>query len=280
MKFSNFILILTLGFLFLNNVQSLFAQKERSNIRKANNGVYVIAHRGAHIGNPENSLAAYQKAIDFGCDFVEIDVRTTKDNQFVSIHNTTIDTYVDGVHGKVSEFTLAELKSFDIGSKVGVEWKDTSIPTFEEILKLCKGKIGIYLDLKAASIPALVEIIKKYGMETDILWYIPASYMKEIKELTYVCPKCVPMPDVGHETNIEPFLNQVNAKMLATDMGELTENFVKIAHLHQVLVTVDEKEGTPAEWTKIIEWKTDGIQTDHPNELISFLKERYQRAKR
>lgn len=274
MKFSNFILIFTYGFLFLNNVLSLFAQSEKTTLRKANNGVYVIAHRGAHIGIPENSLAAYQKAIDFGCDFVEIDVRTTKDNQFVSIHNSTIDNYVDGAKGKVSEFTLAELKSLDIGSKVGVEWKDTRIPTFEEILNLCKGKIGIYLDLKAASIPALVEIIKKYGMETDILWYIPASYLKEIKELTALCPECVPMPDVGHETNIETVLKQVNAKMLATDMGELTENFVKIAHLHQVLVTVDEKEGSSAEWTQIIDWKTDGIQTDHPNELISFLRKR------
>jgi len=49
-----------------------------------------------HNGIPENSLAAYQKAIDLGCDFVEIDVRTTKDGRFVSVHNSTIDSYVEG----------------------------------------------------------------------------------------------------------------------------------------------------------------------------------------
>jgi|GEM_PF-3563182 len=43
-----------------------------------NGNTYVIAHRGAHVGIPENSLPAYQKAIDLGCDFVEIDVRTTR----------------------------------------------------------------------------------------------------------------------------------------------------------------------------------------------------------
>jgi len=54
------------------------------------NGVmYVVAHRGAHKGIPENTLAAYAKAIEFGCDFVEIDVRTTKDGVLVSIHNET-----------------------------------------------------------------------------------------------------------------------------------------------------------------------------------------------
>jgi len=267
---------LLLGILLLSNIAPLFAQNENqdASFRKAKNGIYVIAHRGAHIGIPENSLAAYQKAIDLGCDFVEIDVRTTKDGQFVSIHNSKIDEYVKGVGGKVSEQTLAELRSLDIGSRIGTEWKDIRIPTFDEILKLCQGKIGIYLDLKAASIPALVEIIKKYGMEGDILWYIPASNMKGLKELVAVCPTCVPMPDAGPATNIEAVISQVRAKMLATDMGELSENFVKTAHQHYAMVTTDEKEGTPAEWKQIIEWKTDGIQTDNPAALIDYLKTR------
>ena len=52
-----------------------------------NGDTYVIAHRGVHNGIPENSLAAYQKAIDLGCDFIEIDVRKTRDGRMVSIHN-------------------------------------------------------------------------------------------------------------------------------------------------------------------------------------------------
>ncbi|MCB0684956.1 MAG: hypothetical protein KDC53_00485, partial [Saprospiraceae bacterium] len=52
---------------------------------------YVIAHRGAHKDAPENSLPAYQKAIDLGCDFIEIDVRSTNDSELVSIHNADID---------------------------------------------------------------------------------------------------------------------------------------------------------------------------------------------
>ena len=73
-------------------------------------GVYVIAHRGAHQRIPENTLAAYRKAIELGADFVEIDLRTTKDGEFISIHNRTVDAYtVDGTRGKVSDFTLAEI---------------------------------------------------------------------------------------------------------------------------------------------------------------------------
>ena len=116
-------------------------------------GVYVVAHRGAHIGIPENTLAAYEAAIDIGVDFVEIDLRTTQDGRIVSVHNKEIDSYVtNGMQGLVSEMTLDQLKQLDIGSRISPQWSDERIPTFEEILELCKGRVGIYLDLKDASV--------------------------------------------------------------------------------------------------------------------------------
>ena len=241
-------------------------------LNKPKNGVYVVAHRGAHEGIPENSLAAYRKAIDLGCDFVEIDVRTTKDGKFVSIHNSTVDEYVTGPKGKVSELNLAELRSLDIGIITGSEWKNTKIPTFEEILEICHGKIGIYLDLKAAPVPQLVDIIKKYGMEKEILWYISASDKKDINELKGSCPECILMADPGSEKNINATVNMFNVCVIATDMRQLSNEFVNIAHSSNTMVITDEKEGTEAEWSNIIDWKTDGIQTDRPEELISFLR--------
>ena len=85
----------------------------------------------------------------------------------------------------------------------GSEWKGTKIPSFEEILELCHGRIGIYLDLKSAPVDQLVEIIRNIGMEKDILWYIPASDIKDISELKTNCPECILMPDPGPENNIE-----------------------------------------------------------------------------
>ncbi|QGY47306.1 hypothetical protein GM418_27660 [Maribellus comscasis] len=168
-------------------------ENEKASLKAAKNIVYVIAHRGAHKGIPENSLPAYQKAIDLGCDYVEIDVRTTKDNKFVSIHNSSVDNYVLDKKGKVNNFTLAELKALDIGAKVGSEWKNTRIPTFEEILELCCGKIGIYIDLKDAPIPELMKLIRKYHMEQDVLWYIPANYFEQIENIEQVFGNSFPM---------------------------------------------------------------------------------------
>jgi len=235
---------------------------------------YVIAHRGAHIGIPENSLPAIQKAIDLGCDFVEIDTRMTKDGRIVSVHNASVDEYVIGKTGKVKDYTLAELKKMDIGEKTGPDWKNTRIPTVEEILELCRGKIRIYLDLKEPLVPELLQIIDKYKMERDIIWYIPASRTEIIQQLKTLCPDCIPTPDPGPEKNIQEVVAQVHPLILASDMGQLTESFVKTAHASNAKVFVDEKKGMPEEWQQIIDWGTDGIQTDDPAALIEFLKKR------
>ncbi|TSA37931.1 MAG: hypothetical protein D4R64_04625 [Porphyromonadaceae bacterium] len=239
-----------------------------------NGDIYVIAHRGAHIGIPENSLAAFQKAIDLGCDFVEIDTRATKDGKIVSVHNATIDQYVVGKTGKVKDFTLAELKQMDIGEKTGLEWKNTRIPTIEDIMQLCRGQIGIYLDLKEPLVPELIQIINKYDIERNIVWYIPASHMDLIKELKKLCYQCVPMPDPGEEKNIKEVERQVQPRVIASDMRNLSESFVKTAHTNKSKVFVDEEKGTKEEWEQIINWGTDGIQTDNPAALIEFLRNR------
>ena len=238
-----------------------------------NENVYVVAHRGAHVDIPENTLAAYKKAVELGCDFVEIDLRKTKDGKFVSVHNSTLDSYTGGKFtGKVNDYTLSELKAMNIGQRIGPEWENEKIPTFEEILQLCRGQIGIYLDLKEPDVKAQIEIIKRYGMERNIIWYIPASYMDVIKEVMKNSYKTFPMPDPGSKENIVKIFKEVHPRVIATDMSKLDEDFMKIAKKYGIKVIVDEDKGTEEEWDKILKWRTNGIQTDDPGKLIQYLK--------
>lgn len=240
-----------------------------------NGQVYVIAHRGAHNGIPENSLPAYEKAIALNCDFVEIDVRTTKDDQFVSIHNSTIDAYVQNQTGRVSEMTLAELKELDIGVKIGKKWTGTRIPTFEEVLNLCKDRIGIYLDLKDAAPSGLIALIEKYQMQDQIVWCVPGNRHKTIMEIKRECPKCIPMPDPGEEKNLEKVMFAYKPRVVASMMKYYSKSFGKSVHDQNALVFVDdsadELKELHSEWKQLIKWNVDGIQTDHPEELNHFL---------
>jgi glycerophosphoryl diester phosphodiesterase len=239
-------------------------------MRLPKHGVYVVAHRGAHDGIPENTLAAYRKAIELGCDFVEVDLRATKDGHIVSIHNAMVDAYTQDAKGPVSGFTLKELRALDIGSRVGPEWREERIPTFEEILELCRGKIGIYLDLKQAPVEPIVALIQQYGMERDVLWYAGAPVIKRLRE---ICPECIPMPDPGPERLLPLVLKTLEPEVVASVWKHYSEDFAKACHAAGAIVIVD--EDSPACWDDMLAWKTDGIQTDHPEQLIAYLKARH-----
>lgn len=232
-------------------------------------GVYVVAHRGAHQHTPENSLPAYQKAIQLGVDFIEVDARQTKDGHFVSVHNSTIDAYVEGATGAIRDFTLAELRAFDIGVQAGPEWKGTRIPTLDEILALCKGKTGIYMDFKDGDWRALLRLVRAYDMQRNVLWYAPQWKLIKIQE---ACPDCIIMPDPGPEKKLAATLEKFRPTVVASAWRHYSETFAKACHEAGALVIVDESD--PSCWEQAFAWHTDGIQTNHPDKLITLLKKR------
>lgn len=232
--------------------------------------VYVVAHRGAHNGIPENSLPAYKKAIELGVDFIEVDIRVTKDGRIVSMHNNNVGLYARGVTGRVQDFTLTQLRELDIGSRTGPEWKETRIPTLEEILDLCKGKCGIYLDLKNAPVPQLVGLLKKYDMERHALWYSPFERFWVFNKLASRCPDCIPMPDPLPHWLLPLMLKTMNPQIVATVWDQFSKEFADKCHKANAIVIVDESD--PSCWQQALAWGADGIQTDHPAELIAFLQ--------
>lgn len=231
-------------------------------------GVYVVAHRGAHESIPENTLPAYAKAIELGADFVEIDVRTTKDGRLVSIHNASVESYAEGASGRVADMTYEELRALDVGARVGPEWAGTRIPLVEDIFDLCRGKIGIYLDLKSGDVATLVDMIKERGMEKQVLWYSSLSRLRELEKL---CPSCIAMPDPGPERNLEKLIAAFQPAVVASVWRHYSKSFVDTCHDAGAIVIVDEDD--PGCWEDALKWKSDGIQTDHPAALIERLSQ-------
>lgn len=232
-------------------------------------GIYVVSHRGWHEEAPENTIAAYRKGAELGVDFVEIDTRELKDGAIISMHNANVDAYTKDAQGPVKKFTLEEVKKFDIGSRIGPQWKDERVPTFDEILETVKGKCGIYLDLKDAPVSKLLEIIRKHGMEKQVIWYASPAQQKQVKK---ECPECNPMPDPGPEAFLKMVLKDHQPKIIASDAGQFTASFAQTCHEAGAIVIVDDKG--PETWEKLLADGADGIQTDRPAKLIEFLEQR------
>ena len=136
-----------------------------------------IGHRGARTYAPENTISSFKKAIEIGVDAVELDVRKTKDNQLVVIHDADVKRTTNG-EGLVCELTLKEIKSFSAGD-------DEKIPTFEEALDFLDKKVKVIVELKEAGVEEQVlEIVHRKGLEKNaVITSFLEEALKKIREL-------------------------------------------------------------------------------------------------
>lgn len=121
-----------------------------------------IGHRGARAYAPENTLTSFKKAIELGVDAVELDVRKTKDNQLVVIHDADIKRTTDGA-GLVSEFTLKEIKNFSAR-------EGEKILTLQEALDFLDKKVKVFVELKEAGFEEqMLSIVRERGLEKNVV---------------------------------------------------------------------------------------------------------------
>jgi glycerophosphoryl diester phosphodiesterase len=100
----------------------------------------VIAHRGGAKLAPENTLAAFQHAINLGVDMIEIDVEQTSDSIVVVLHDDHVDRTTNGT-GRIDSLSYAYVKELDAGSWFADEYKDERVSTLEDVLQLINGQV-------------------------------------------------------------------------------------------------------------------------------------------
>ena len=107
----------------------------------------VIGHRGNAVLAPENTIPAFEKAIELGADYVELDVQESKDGVIVVAHDANFSRTC-GYDGNVWEMDYAQIATLDAGKKFNESFAGTKVPTLDEVIKLCKGKIKLLIELK------------------------------------------------------------------------------------------------------------------------------------
>jgi glycerophosphoryl diester phosphodiesterase len=268
------------NFIFFSTLLNV-VYSQTAPIPKSKNGFVVIAHRGNHIAAQENTLAAFQNAINVGADYVEIDLRTSKDSQLVIMHDGTVNRMTNGT-GKVSDLTWAELKQLKVIDKNHPEWAEQSIPLFSEVLKLCKGKINIYLDFKNADVKASYQALKKARMHHSVIVYInTARQLVEWKMVAPQIPLMVSLPDsIQSAAQLNNFLDQYKIHLLDGSYKDYTVEMVNAAKAKNIPVWPDIQSATegPEQWEKAINVGVTGLQTDHPEAMVIFLKNKKRRS--
>jgi glycerophosphoryl diester phosphodiesterase len=232
--------------------------------------IVAISHRGEHLQRPENTIPAFQEAIRVGADFIEVDVRTSSDGKLVLSHDATLDRCTDG-KGPVASMTFEQLEALDAGIKKGPEYAGTKIPTFDEVLDLARGKIGIYVDIKNATAQDLVSHIEAHGMADHVVMYCGAKMCKQIQELN---PKLKVMPESATVEHAKMLVDLLHPKVMAYDQKDFQPEIIAVSKEAKVEVYVDVmgKTDAPEGWQAAIDAGANGLQTDRPGPLVEWLR--------
>jgi glycerophosphoryl diester phosphodiesterase len=232
--------------------------------------VQVMVHRGMSQAAPENSTAAIQMCADDFCEWAEIDVRLTKDGQHVIIHDDTVDSTTDGT-GRVSDFTLEELRKLDAGSWFAKRFAGNRLLTLKEALAVAKGKINLYLDCKKIDPKLLAGEVITAGMERQVIVYDSPTVLALVK--TASNGTVAGMTKYRPSMDFRAFVKDVAPAAVEIDADQVTADLCQRFHAAGIKVqakVLGEKWDNPEVWGKVIDAGVDWLQTDRPAGILFF----------
>lgn len=258
-------------------------------IRVTPHKALVIAHRGASFEAPENTLIAFQRAIAMEADMIELDVRLSLDEEVVVFHDSTLKRTTDK-EGKVRDMPLATLKQADAGSWFNPAFTGERIPTLEETLQLCQGKIMLNIEIKKESVrkrDALIErkiiaLLHQYQMVPHtMISSFSTLALKRLKELEPRLSTALLYGD-SIRSNLRPkvpvygyqafkWVLLTGADALNPRQNLVTRGFLKRSQETGIRLnpyTVD----SPRRMQKLITKGVHGLITNRPDLLIKLLR--------
>lgn len=234
--------------------------------------VLVMAHRGASHDAPENTLAAIRGAIEARADWVEIDVQETADGEVVVLHDSDF-MKLARTDLKIWNATRADLDRIDIGSWFDPKFSAERIPTLAQVLDLCKGKIGVVIELKYYGHDQqlesrVAELVDARGMGQQVM--VMSLKPEGVRKMKQLRPgwKCGVLMSVAVGD-----VRKLEADFLAVNGKFVTPALVRRAHAagRQVFVwTVNDA----ASLSQFASRGVDGLLTDRPDLARSVLRQR------
>ena len=256
-----------------SHISQNFLVQQPTPLPKTKHKLVIIAHRGSHLKFPENTLAAYAEAIKEGADYVEIDLRTTKDGHLVIMHDEST-TRLTGKKGLIKDLNYSEIRDLKIKSTNKEDTTTYRIPDFKSVLNLCKGKINIYLDFKEADVEKTYRLITEAGMQNNLVVYLNKE--EQYGQWKKVAPGIPLMASLPENMNISQLTTLLDKRPVDIVDNAYNDETVNLMHKRKIAVWVDVQSNDegPDKWEQSLKQGVDGLQTNHPEKLIEYLEEK------
>jgi len=228
----------------------------------------IVAHRGANHLAPENTFAAAQKCVELRVDYVEIDVRTSKDGVMYILHDKTLDRTTNGT-GEISARSSDYIDTLDAGSWFGSEFSGEKVPRLKPFLEAFKGKIKIYFDVKGADLAKLVELVRETGFDRNcFFWFSNDAQAVALRKLDPDIPLKMNAVDVDGLKRVLAY----NPQIIEYRLENLTPEFAAFAHQNNLkLMAHALEDGAEKNYQAIIDSPADMVNLDRARLMFELL---------
>ncbi|MEK5266768.1 MULTISPECIES: glycerophosphodiester phosphodiesterase family protein [unclassified Heyndrickxia] len=276
MKRIFFISIVCIFVFNLMGCSSAVAKKEKKE-------TLIIAHRGADDRAPEETMPAFRLAVNEKADYIELDLRETKDNKLILMHDPTLDRTTNG-KGDVTRYSLKQIKKLDAGSWFGKKYKGQRILTLEELINQYGSKTNYFIETRRVGNELkmeepLIRLLNKKGLIKKKKVMIESFSARSLEKI-HKLDRSVPLVQLTLFKNKKDFTDQKTREWrkyavgIGLDAKLADKKLIQKMHQNHLKVYVfffDSKK-EKAEQKRVIEDGADGVFTNHLTYTKALLK--------
>lgn len=230
--------------------------------RPSSEDIEVVVHRGANFLAPENTLPSARAALKYGAEWIELDVRKSKDGVLYNLHDETLDRTTDG-HGPIHLVTSSEIERLDAGSWFGPAFRGLKVPRIETMLDSLKGKANVFFDVKKGTpVADLVKLVRAKGFEKNsFFWFADA---KMVPEFVKLAPEMKIKVNASDIEGIKKWQAVCRPSYVEIEPENITKNLGNYCHKNGILVMAAIQNGNEEAYKKAIQAQPDLVNIDQP----------------
>jgi glycerophosphoryl diester phosphodiesterase len=232
--------------------------------------IEIVCHRGANEYAPENTYASAQRCIDWGVDYVEIDVNRSSDGIFYLFHGPELERTTNG-KGFFPELSSTLIDQLDAGSWFSPAYAGERIPRLEPFLDWIKGKAKLFLDIKAGSPSEIVRLIRQHGLDQDcFVWSGSQDWALEFRTLA---------PDLQLKVNVRDAADIIaaherfRANIVEVEWEYISQALLTTARRHHIKTMLYVKTKDAQAYRQALDWGVEMVNLNHADLFLQVVRE-------
>ncbi len=224
--------------------------------------IKLVVHRGANRVAPENTLSAFQKAIDLGADFIEVDVSMSSDSILYCFHDKTLERTTNGT-GIFALRPSAYIDTLDAGSWFSPAFSNEKVPELSEIVAMGGDKVDYYFDVKLADLKTLKNFIYDHQLANRcFVWFNDQEKAREFKELA---PGIALKVNAVDAAEADSLINLFNPWVIECDVFNISDGLTEVCRKNDVKLMANLLRDSWWEYKVALQKGVDLVNIDHPD---------------